>query len=193
MLFVSAIELIITLASLTFPFSIRWRECLENREGSRSPLGKVQPLILFSLRVVNLWKHVLNCLIERWNEFFEIASSYLLSPIETVLNQTFIAAIVKGFALSFCKCRTKNSHDHSVMAWVACFQSHWFHKTICNGCYNMVSCLFAASWFLDEAFKQERITEILQFSIITDYIEIINQNTIFIQSVIESSCPVKPI
>ena len=35
MLFVSAIELMINLASLTFPFSIRWRESLKNREGSR--------------------------------------------------------------------------------------------------------------------------------------------------------------
>ena len=57
-----------------------------------------------------------------------------------------------------------------------------------SACWGMS---FAASWFLEEVFKQERITETLQFSIITDYIQIIKQNTIFIQSVIESSCTVK--
>ena len=36
----------INLASLTFPYSIRWREFLKNREGSRSPLGSIQPLLL---------------------------------------------------------------------------------------------------------------------------------------------------
>ena len=49
---------------------------------------------------------------------------------------------------------------------------------------------FVAIWFLDEMFKLERLRNFVM-SIITDYIQIPKQNTIFVQSDIESNFIVK--
>ena len=52
-------------------------------------------------------------------------------------------------------------------------------------CWGMA---LVAIWILDKVLKSERLTELLQLSIITVYLQITKENAFFIQSVIESNC-----
>ena len=72
-------------------------------------------LIFFSLSRTNLSRHVLNSSRKISNDMLEISSSVSLVPFETVLNRTFYSSNSKKFWVTFCKCRTKNSHDHFMM------------------------------------------------------------------------------